>query len=112
VPEEPVELPAEIVKLLPLLAIPETLTTTSPVVAPMGTVTVILAPLHVATVAAAPLNVTVLVPYVEPKLPPMILTDVPTDPVDGDKLTIVGVEKSVAGIPMIPNRKTIESTEI
>ncbi len=48
------------VKGEPLLAVPNTLTTTLPVVAPVGTVTTMLAALQLVTVAAVPLNVTVL----------------------------------------------------
>jgi len=50
------------VKLMPLLAAPATVTTTFPVVAPLGTVTPILDTPHDVTVAAVPLNLTVLVP--------------------------------------------------
>src|SRR5258705_11364579 len=50
------------VKLTPLLAWPETVTTTFPVVAAAGTVTRMLVALQLVTVAAVPLNVTVLVP--------------------------------------------------
>ena len=50
------------VKLLPLLATPDTVTTTLPVVAAEGTVTKMLVDPHVVTVAAVPLNFTVLLP--------------------------------------------------
>jgi hypothetical protein len=50
------------VKFTPLLAWPDTVTTTFPVVAPLGTVTPILDAPHDVTVAVVPLNLTVLVP--------------------------------------------------
>ena len=50
------------VKLTPLLAMPPTLTTTFPVVAPLGTFATILVALQLITVAAVWLKVTVLVP--------------------------------------------------
>ena len=53
---------AETVKPTPLLAWPPTVTTTLPVVAPLGTVVAMLVALQLDTVAAVPLNVTVLVP--------------------------------------------------
>ena len=64
------------VKLTALLATPETVTTTFPVVAPVGIGTVMeLAP-QLVGVAAVPLKVTALVPWLEPKLVPEIVTDV------------------------------------
>src|SRR5436309_16062848 len=62
------------------LAIPPTVTTTFPVVAPLGTGTTILVPLQLVGVAPIPLNVTVLVPSLAPKLAPVILTDAPRTP--------------------------------
>jgi hypothetical protein len=56
------------VKLMPLLATPPTVTTTLPVVAPVGTVTLMLLALQNVTVATMPLKVTVLVPWLAPKL--------------------------------------------
>ena len=50
------------VKLAPLLATPPTVTTTLPVVAPLGTVVEILVALQLVAVATVLLNVTVLVP--------------------------------------------------
>jgi len=50
------------VKAKPLLAMPPTVTTTLPVVAPDGTGTVMLVSLQLVGVAVAPLKVTVLVP--------------------------------------------------
>jgi len=50
------------VKLTPLLAEPPTVTTTGPVVAPMGTGVTILVALQFVGVAVVPLNLTVLDP--------------------------------------------------
>src|SRR5712692_6336679 len=78
------------VKLTPLLATPPTVTTTFPVVAPLGTGATMLVPLQLDGVAAVPLNVTVLVPCVAPKFVPVIVTDVPTTPEIGFKLVMLG----------------------
>jgi hypothetical protein len=43
-------------------------------------------------VASVPLNVTVLVPCVEPKFAPAIVTEVPTGPELGDRLVMLGPE--------------------
>jgi hypothetical protein len=68
------------VKLTPLLATPPTVTTTFPVVAPVGTGTAMLVALQLVGVPAVPLNVTVLVPCVVPKFVPVIVTAVPIAP--------------------------------
>jgi hypothetical protein len=71
------------VKLTPLLAIPPTVATTFPVVAPLGTGTTILVALQLEGVAAVPLNLTALLPCVLPKLIPVSVTDVATAPEAG-----------------------------
>ena len=68
------------VKFTPLLATPPTVTTTFPVVAPVGNGTTMLVGPQLVGVPAVPLNVTVLVPCVAPKFVPVIVTDVPTGP--------------------------------
>lgn len=78
------------VKALPLLATPETVTTTFPVVAPAGTGTLILVALQVLGVEVVPLNFTVLVPRVEPKFEPVMVTVAPIPPEVGERLVIVG----------------------
>ena len=78
------------VKLTPLLATPDTVTTTFPVVAPLGTGTTILVELQLVGVPAVPLNLTVLLPCDAPKFFPLTVTDVPPDPDVGDKLVILG----------------------
>ena len=47
-------------------------------------------PTSVVGVAVVPLNVTVLVPCVAPKFVPVIVTDVPTGPLVGDRLVMLG----------------------
>ncbi len=49
-------------KFTPLLALFETVTTTLPVVAPVGTVVAMLVALQLVAVAVVPLNLTVLLP--------------------------------------------------
>jgi hypothetical protein len=68
------------VKATPLLATPETVTTTLPVLAPAGTWTRMLVALQVVTVAATPLNATVLAPCVAPKFTPVMVTAALTTP--------------------------------
>src|SRR5712664_666700 len=77
-------------KLTPLLAIPPTVTTTLPVVAPLGTATAMLVAFQFAGVALVPLNVTVLAPCVEPKFVPVMVTAVPTTPEVGFRLVMFG----------------------
>src|SRR6266550_2692073 len=76
------------VKFTPLLATPLALTTTFPVVALLGTVTPILDAPHDVTLAVVPLNLTVLLPWVEPNVVPVIVTAAPTAPVVIDKLVM------------------------
>ena len=73
-----------------LLAAPPTVTTTLPVVAPAGTGTTRLVADHVVDIPVVPLNVTVFVPWLAPKFVPVIVTAVPTGPLDGARLVSVG----------------------
>ena len=73
-----------------MLATPPTVTTTFPVAAPEGTEVVRLVALQLVTEAVVWLNVTALVPCVDPKFVPEIVTAVPTGPEVVDKLAIVG----------------------
>jgi len=75
-----------------LLLTPPTATTTFPVSAPAGTGTLILVSLQELGVAAVPLKLTVLVLWVAPKPDPLIVIDVPHDPVEGDSEAIVGAD--------------------
>ena len=86
----------------PLLATPLTVTTTFPVVAPVGTVaTIDVEPQLVIVVAVVVLNFTVLVPWVVPKFVPVIVTDAPTAPDVGDRLVMLGVGSTVNAAPLL-----------
>jgi hypothetical protein len=78
------------VKGTPLLDTPPTVTTTGPVVAPEGTGATMVVALQLVGLAVVPLNVTVLLPWGEPKLVPVIVIGVPVAPEVGDKLVILG----------------------
>lgn len=78
------------VKETPLLLLLETVTTTFPVVAPVGTVATMLDALQLVMEAVVPLNLTVLEPCEFPKLEPAIVTDAPTAPDVGVKLDMEG----------------------
>src|SRR5438094_7806091 len=76
------------VKLAALLAVPsEVVTLIGPLVAPAGTVAVIAVAEPTVKLALVPLNSTALAPV---KLVPLIVTLVPTGPLLGVKLEIVG----------------------
>jgi hypothetical protein len=78
------------VKLTPLLAWPPTVTTTEPVVAPLGTGTAMLVVLQLVGVALVPLKVTVLLPWGDPKFNPVIVMDWSTGPELEDRLLMLG----------------------
>jgi hypothetical protein len=99
---------ATTVKLFPLLALPATVTTTFPVVAPVGTVATMLVALQVVTVAVVPLNFTVLVPCVDPNALPAIVTDAPTAPDVGVTLEMVGAAAARAGNAMTITTRRID----
>jgi hypothetical protein len=101
---------ATTVNATPLLAIPETVTTTFPVVAPFGTGTTILVPLQLVGVAATPLNVTVLVPCVPPKFVPVMVTELLTEPDVIDRLVMLGVGATVNRIPLLATPPTLTTT--
>src|SRR5215470_15461288 len=98
------------VKFTPLLARPPTVTTTLPVVPPAGTGTTMLVPDQLVGVAVVPLNLTVLVPCVAPKLVPAIVTALPTAPLVGDRLVMVGVESTVNELPLLATPPTVTTT--
>jgi hypothetical protein len=85
----------------PLLLLPPTVTTTFPVVAPAGTGTAIELALQLLGVAVVPLKLTVLVPWLAPKFEPLIVTDVPTTPEDGDRPLIAGGWITVNSEPLL-----------
>ena len=80
-----------------MLARPPTVTTTLPVVAPAGTGTTMLVADQLVGVAVVPLNLTVLVPCVAPKFVPVIVTDVPTGPLVGERLVMLGGDRDGEG---------------
>src|SRR5438132_7349915 len=98
------------VKLKPALATPLAVTTTLPVVAPAGTGATIEVALQLAGVATVPLNVTALVPWVEPKLPPAMVTDAPTAPELGDKLLMLRTASTVNDTPALSTPLTVNTT--
>jgi hypothetical protein len=97
------------VKLTPLLASPPTVTTTFPVVAPLGTGTAMLVAPQLEGVAAVPLKLTVLAPWLAPKPVPVIVTEVPTDPEVGLRLEITGA-LIVKVTPLLPTPPTVTTT--
>jgi hypothetical protein len=98
------------VKFRPLLARPPTVTTTFPVVAPVGTGTAMPVALQLVGVAAVPLNVTVLVPCDAPKFAPATIIDVPTIPEFGVRLVMLGGTRTVKLIPLLATPPTVTTT--
>jgi hypothetical protein len=94
----------------PVLETPFTVTTTVPVIAAVGTGATILVALQLLGVAVVPLNVSVLVPCVDPKFVPVIVTDVPTGPDVGDKLVILGVGRTVKATPLLATPPDVTTT--
>ena len=99
---------ARTVKLTPALATPPAVTTTLPLVAAIGTGTTILVALQDVGVAAVPLKVTL--PAVEPKLVPVIVTEVPTGPEFGSRFVIEGVGRTVNGTGLLVAVPTVTTT--
>jgi len=85
-------------------------TTTLPVVAPVGTGTAILVADQVVGVSAVPLNLTVLVPCVAPKFVPVIVTAVPTGPVVGVRFVNVGATGTVYVSALLARPPTVTMT--
>lgn len=79
------------VNATPLLVKPPTVTTTFPVVAPLGTMTVIAVEDQFVGDAAVPPKVTVLAPCDKPKFAPVIETVVPAGPDMGLRELMFGV---------------------
>src|SRR5262249_58081101 len=98
------------VKLTPLLASELPVTTTLPVVAPDGTGTTMLVADQLVGVAVVPLNFTVLVPCVAPKFAPVIVTDVATGPLVGDRLVTLGATVTVKLTPLLASPPTVTTT--
>ena len=89
------------VKLTPLLACPDTVTTTLPLVAADGTGTTIDVSLQFAGVEGVPLNVTVLVPCDKPKFIPVMMTEVPATPEVGERLVTLRGGDTVKLTPLL-----------
>jgi len=85
----------------PLLATLLTVTTMVPDVPFVGTGTTIWVPVQLVGVPAVPLNLTVLLPCVEPNPLPLIVTDVPTRPDDGEMLLITGAANEIVAANMV-----------
>jgi hypothetical protein len=98
------------VNVTPLLATPPTVTVRCPVVAPLGTCTPILVADHDVGVAVTPLNRTVLVPCVDPKCVPVIVTDAFTAPLVDDSDAIVGGTVTVNITPLLDTPPTVTVT--
>jgi hypothetical protein len=90
----------------PLLATPAAVTTTLPVVAPVGTDVRIELLVQLVIVAGIPLNVTV--PFVVPKLVPVIVTGVFTAPEFTDRLVMLGA--TVNDTPLLATPPTQTTT--
>ena len=92
----------ETVKLTPLLATPPAVvTTTLPVVAPVGTVAVMLLVVQLVMVAAVPLNFTALPAPWALKFDPAMMMDDPTAPVLGVRVLMLGAGDTVKLTPVL-----------
>jgi len=98
------------VKLAPLLAVPPTVTTTGPDVAPAGTLAITRVEVQVEAVAETPLKVTVLVPCVEPKAVPYNEIESPTAPEVGDRLVMLGGTRTMKVTPLLGTPLTATTT--
>src|SRR6202165_4772693 len=95
----------ETVKATPLLATPLTVTTTLPVVAPVGTEVTMLVALQLVVAAVVLLNVTV---PEAPKFVPLMVTWVPTGPEFGFRFVIAG--ETVKATPLLATPLTVTTT--
>jgi hypothetical protein len=99
------------VKKTLLLGTPLTVTTTFPVVAAAGTAATIDVALQlVIVVAAVPLKATVLVPWLDPKFVPVMVTDTPVPPDDGDKPVMFGTGSTVKIAALLATPPTVTIT--
>jgi hypothetical protein len=67
---------------------------------------------NVMLVAVVPLNVTVLVPWLEPKLVPVIVTVAPAPPDVGDRLVMLGAAYAMVEIKKREITVGIESNRV
>jgi len=102
--------PASTVKVIVLLGTELSVTTTLPVVAPVGTGARICVALQLAGLAVVPLKVNVLVPCVAPKVVPVIVTVSPIGPLAGDRLEMLGVGSTVNALPLLATPVTVTTT--
>ena len=98
------------VKGMPLLGVPATVTTTFPVVAPLGTGTTMLVEVQLVGVPVMVLNVTVLDPWLAPKFVPVIVTEVPNGPEEGLTLVMLGAWTTVKVTPLLASPPTVTTT--
>jgi hypothetical protein len=84
-----------------------TVTRTGPEDAPDGTTAVIAVVFQLMTEAVVPLKETVLVPWIEPKLTPPIVTEIPTKPDVGERLMIPGSVVTVKVEPVLATPDTV-----
>ena len=90
---------ATTVKLVALVAVPPAVVTvTGPLLAPAGTVAVIIVAELTVKVAALPLNATAVAPL---KLVPVTVTDIPTPPLAGLNVVIVGAATTVKLLELV-----------
>jgi hypothetical protein len=102
--------PGTTLKATPVLDNPPTVTTTSPVLAPDGTGVTIEVAVQLAGAAVVPLKVTVLVPWLEPKFEPAIVTDAPTGADVGETLLMIGFTRTVNALPALGIPPTVITT--
>lgn len=95
---------------VPTVDRPFTVTTTLPVVAPLGTGTMICDAPQFVGVPDTPLKVTVLVLCVEPKFVPVIVTEVPTPPEVGEIPVMLGPPLTVNVTPLLATPLTVTIT--
>jgi hypothetical protein len=87
------------VKFVALIAVPlAVFTVIGPVVAPVGTLATICVAVFDVIVAITPLNFTQVAPV---RLVPLIVTEVPTDPLDGENEEIVGAADVVVTVKFV-----------
>src|SRR5580693_5535273 len=98
------------VKLMPALAMPPTVTTMLPVVAPAGTGATMVVADQLVGVAGVPLKARVLAPCVAPKLVPVIVTEAPTGPLVGARLVTLGVDSTVNATLLLATPPTVTTT--
>jgi len=94
----------------PLLDSPPTVTTTGPVVAPLGTGAVITVDAQLEGVATVPLKVTTLDPCVDPNPVPETVTEVPTFPEFGLRLVILGNVPTMKNAPLLDRPPAVVTT--